>query len=73
MIGLALVTTALVVGQSVKSTIASTFSHSAKADYYLTDDLDEVQFPATLANEIRRSGVVEAATGFTPVEKSMAP
>ncbi len=68
MIGLTLVTTALVVGQSVKSAIASTFSQSAKADYYLTDDLDEVQFPSTLANEIRQSAAVAAATGFTPVE-----
>ena len=57
MIGLALVTTALVVGQSVKATIGSTFEQSAKADYYLTDELDEVQFPATLAGEIRKSDV----------------
>ena len=68
MIGLALVTTALVVGQSVKTTIGSTFQKSAKADYYLTDDLDEVQFPATLAGDIRKSGVVTAATGFTNVK-----
>lgn len=68
MIGLALVTTALVVGQSVKATIGSTFEKSAKADYYLTDDLDEVDFPATLADEIRKSDVVAAATGFTKFE-----
>ena len=48
MIGLTLVTTALVVGESVKATIGSTFERSAKADYYLTDDLDEVDFPASL-------------------------
>jgi putative ABC transport system permease protein len=52
MIGLALVTTALVVGESVKTRIGSTFQESAKADYYLTDDLDEVEFPATLATDI---------------------
>ncbi len=68
MIGLALVTTALVVGQSVKSTIGSTFERSAKADYYLTDDLEQVEFPDTLAGEIRQSDVVVAATGFTPVK-----
>jgi putative ABC transport system permease protein len=68
MIGLALVTTALVVGQSVKATIGSTFVHSAKADYYVSDDLDEVTFPANLATEIRKSDAVAAATGFTPVE-----
>ena len=49
MIGLALVTTALVVGQSVKATIGSTFEQSSKADYYISDDLDDVDFPATLA------------------------
>ena len=68
MIGLALVSTALVVGESVKATIGSTFEQSAKADYYLTDDLEEVEFPATLASEIRQSDVVAAATGFTHVE-----
>jgi len=68
MIGLALVTTALVVGQSVKSTIGSTFSKDAKADYYLTDELDEVQFPAALATEIRAADSVAAATGFTNLE-----
>jgi putative ABC transport system permease protein len=68
MIGLALVTTALVVGQSVKTTIGSTFEQSAKAEYYLTDDLEEVEFPATLADEIRKSDVVTAATGFTQFE-----
>ncbi len=68
MIGLALVTTALVVGQSVKTTIGTTIGHSAKADYYLTDDLDKVQFPATLAGEIRKSDVVAAATGFTQLK-----
>ena len=65
MIGLTLVTTALVVGESVKATIGSTFERSAKADYYVTDDLDEVDFPASLAGELRQSDVVAAATGFT--------
>ena len=68
MIGLTLVSTALVVGQSVKTTIGSTFEQSAKAEYYLTDDLEEVEFPATLAGEIRESDVVTAATGFTSLE-----
>jgi putative ABC transport system permease protein len=68
MIGLALVSTALVVGDSVKATIGSTFDQSAKAEYYLTDDLDEVEFPAPLAGELRGSRVVDAATGFTSFE-----
>ncbi|RLE26710.1 MAG: hypothetical protein DRJ50_00260 [Actinobacteria bacterium] len=68
MIGLALVTTALVFGQSVKSTIASTFDDVAIAEYYATDDLQEVDFPTTLAAEIRESDAVDAATGFRYVE-----
>lgn len=59
------VPTTLVVGESVKSTIGSTFAKSARAEYYLTDDLEEVEFPATLASEIRESDVVIAATGFS--------
>jgi putative ABC transport system permease protein len=68
MIGLALVTTALVVGQSIKSTIGSTFEKSSKADYYISDDLDEVDFPSTLASQIRQSDAVAAATGFTKLK-----
>jgi putative ABC transport system permease protein len=68
MIGLALVTTALVVAQSVKATIGSNFERSARADYYVTDELDEVDFPATLAGELRSSEVVDAATGFSQVD-----
>ena len=68
MIGLALVSTALVVGESIKSTIGSTFEQTAKAEYYLTDDLEDVEFPATLASDIRHSDVVTAATGFTLFE-----
>jgi putative ABC transport system permease protein len=68
MIGLALVTTALVVAQSVKATIGSAFERSARADYYVTDELDDVDFPATLADELRGSGVVDAAAGFTQVD-----
>jgi putative ABC transport system permease protein len=72
MIGLTLVTTALVVGQSVKATIGSTFEKSARADYYISDELDEVQFPSNLASDIRQSDQVAAATGFTPVEARVA-
>ncbi len=68
MIGLALVSTALVVGESIKNTIGSTFEQSATAEYYLTDDLEDVEFPATLASDIRQSDVVTAATGFTVFE-----
>jgi putative ABC transport system permease protein len=68
MIGLTVVSMALVAGESVKATIGSTIEHSAKADYFLTDELDEVRFPATLAAEIRQSPTVDAVAGFTPLE-----
>ena len=68
MIGLTLVTTALVVGDSVKASMASTFKRSAKADYYVTDELEEVEYPATLAGELRGTDGVSAATGFTQVD-----
>jgi putative ABC transport system permease protein len=68
MIGLALVSAALVVGASIKNTIGSTFEQTVTAEYFLTDDLPEVEFPATLAGDIRESDVVTAATGFTSLE-----
>ena len=68
MIGLTLVTTALVVGDSVKASMASTFERSAKADYYVTDELEEVEYPTTLAGELRETDGVSVATGFTRVD-----
>jgi len=68
MIGLALVTAALVVGRSVTATIAATFERSAPADRFLTDELDEVDLPGTLPAELRASPLVEAATGFTELD-----
>ena len=59
---------ALVVGESIKSTLGTTFDEGAKADYYLTDQLDDVDFPASLASAIRESDVVAAATGFTQLQ-----
>jgi putative ABC transport system permease protein len=67
-VGLTLVTTALLVGASVKSAIGSTFDRSVAADRFVTDDLGTAEFPSALAGEIRRSDVVDAATGFTPVD-----
>lgn len=68
MIGLTLVTTALVVGDSVKASMGDTFERSAKADYYLTDELEDVRYPANLAGELRQSDSVAAATGFAGVD-----
>jgi putative ABC transport system permease protein len=68
MIGLTLVTTALVVGDSLKASMSSTFDRSAKADYYVTDELDDVRFPASLAERIDQSAEIAAVTGFAPVD-----
>jgi putative ABC transport system permease protein len=68
MVGVTLVTTAFVVGESAKATIGSAFEQSAKADYYLTDELEDVDFPADLAADLRQRAIVDAATGFTETE-----
>ncbi len=68
MIGLTLVSTALIVGASVKSTIASTMERSVLADYMVTTQLEEVDFPTTLAAELESTDVVDAVTGFRYTE-----
>ena len=68
MIGLTLVSTALVVGASVKSTIASTMERSVLADYMVTTQLEEVEFPTTLAAELESTEMVAAVTGFRYIE-----
>jgi len=65
MIGLALVATALVVGESIKANLGTTIEQAATADYFVTDELEEVDFPATLASEIQELPSVEAASGFS--------
>ncbi|MFT4865619.1 MAG: putative ABC transport system permease protein [Minisyncoccia bacterium] len=68
MIGLTLVSTALVVGASVKSNIASTMERAVLADYMVTTQTREVEFPTTLAWELAAAGVVDSVTGFRYVE-----
>jgi putative ABC transport system permease protein len=68
MVGLTLVTSALLVGASVKSAVGTTFERSVTADRFVSDELDSAEFPATLAGELRRSDAVQAATGFTSVD-----
>jgi putative ABC transport system permease protein len=68
MIGLALVSTALVVGQSIKANIGTTFDDVAVAEYYVTDQLEEVDFPSSLAAQVRSWEAVDAATGFSFLE-----
>jgi putative ABC transport system permease protein len=68
MIGLALVCTALVVGESVKSAISTTYADATRAEYYVSDQLEEVAFPAELPSELRQVDGVDAVTGFTYLE-----
>ena len=68
MIGLALVSTALVVGQSVKDSISTTLEDSATADYYLTDQLEEVSFPLGLPAELESNDLFDSVSGFRYVE-----
>ncbi len=68
MIGLSLVSAALVAGESVKATIGTTVEQSAVADYIVTDQLLDTDFSADLAADIRSEELVAAATGFTHLE-----
>lgn len=68
MVGLALVSTALVIGESIKQHIGNTVEEVATADYFVTDDLDEVDFPAELLLDVRESPIVDTAAGFATYE-----
>jgi len=68
MIGLALVSTALIVGQSIKSNFGTTLEESAIAEYYVTDQLVDVDFPLDFADALATSAVVDDFAGFRYVE-----
>jgi putative ABC transport system permease protein len=68
MIGLTLVTTAMVVGQSVKTTLAGSIEESVKAEYIVSTQLLEVEFPNELATDLQQSDLVDAVTGFRYIE-----
>lgn len=68
MIGLALVSTALIVGQSIKSNFGTTLEESAIAEYYVTDELVDVDFPLDFADALATSDVVDDFAGFRYVE-----
>lgn len=72
MIGLALVSTVMIVGESVKATIGTTLEQSATADYYLTDQFEEVTFPLTLDAELVATDAFDSAVGFRYVETRVA-
>ena len=69
MIGLALVSTSLIVGQSIKSNFGTTLEQSATGDYYVTDQLVEVDFPLELPAQIAsNTELFDAVAGFRYVE-----
>lgn len=68
MIGLALVSAVMIVGESVKGTIASSVEDSAFADYYLSDEFDEVVFPLSTSDDLKAIDIVESVVGFRLVE-----
>ena len=71
MIGLALVSTAIVVGDSIKQHIGGTIEEVARADYFITDDLDEVDLPAELTSELAQTGMVDQVAGFAYTEAEL--
>lgn len=68
MIGLTLVSTALVIGQSIKTSLAGTIEDSVHADYIISTDLADVEFPTVLASDLQGSELVDAVTGLRYVE-----
>ncbi len=68
MIGLAVVSMALVIGQSVKSQISSDLETAVLADYLLTDQASEAGFPSAIVDEIDADPTFSAVTGFRLAE-----
>ncbi|MEQ8839517.1 MAG: FtsX-like permease family protein [Acidimicrobiales bacterium] len=64
MIGLSLVTTGYVVGESVKSSLGRLIEQSVTADYVIAPTDDGAGMPATLADELEASGQFETVTGM---------
>lgn len=64
MIGLALVSMALTVGESVKAQLRSTLEGSVRADYLVTDDGGAGSFPSTVADDLAASPVTDAVAAF---------
>jgi putative ABC transport system permease protein len=68
MIGLTLVSTALVAGESIKATLGGTIEESVKVEYVITTDLSAVEFPTELAADLQGSELVDAVTGFRYID-----
>lgn len=69
MIGLALVSTSMIVGQSIKSSLVTALERSVTGDYYFGDQLDEVLFPLELPAQMAADDdLFDAVAGFRYVE-----
>ncbi len=64
MIGLAVVSMALVTGESVKSQLGSNLEDAVAADYLMTDQASEAGFPTAVVDEIAADPNFDAVTGF---------
>lgn len=64
MIGLALVSMALTVGESVKAQLRATLDSSVQADYLITEGFSEAGFPESLASALGDVEVTETVTSF---------
>jgi len=63
MVGLAIVSMALVVGQSIKSQLGSDLENVVQADYFLTDQ-SGAGFPTTIVDDVAADPAFDAVTGF---------
>ena len=68
MIGLAVVSMALVVGQSIKAQIGSDIEDAVLADYLLTDQASTAGFPTAIVTELEADPIFGAVTGFRNAE-----
>jgi len=64
MIGLAVVSMALVVGESVKSQLGDSVETAVSAEYLLTDQVADAGFPTTVVDELTADPTFDAVTGF---------
>lgn len=71
MIGLAVVSMALIVGQSIKDQIGSNLEETVLADYLLTDQQSAAGFPNVIVDEIAADPTFGAVTGLRTSEISI--
>ena len=72
MIGLAVVSMALVVGASVRTQLGSTIEDAVAADYLLTDQVADAGFPSTIVDELIAEPSIGAVTGFSEAQMQVS-